>query len=81
MRRVEAVIKPFECNDSGTGVGFDSVPASKIAIALDEALVGRAVHAIRDAARTDEIGDGKSFVLPVEQAICIRTGEQGRGAL
>jgi nitrogen regulatory protein PII len=81
MRKIEAVIKTFGCNDSGTGFGFGSLPASKIAIAPDDALVERAVHAIRDAARTDEIGDGKILVLPVEQAIRIRTGEQGHVVL
>jgi len=45
------------------------------------ALVERAVHAIQDAARTDKIGDGKIFVVPIEQAIRIRTGEQGPDAV
>ena len=48
---------------------------------LDDGLVERAVDAIQDAARTDKIGDGKIFVLPVEQAIRIRTGEQGPDAV
>jgi nitrogen regulatory protein P-II 1 len=48
---------------------------------LDDALVERAVHAIQDAARTDKIGDGKIFVVPIEQAVRIRTGEQGPDAV
>jgi nitrogen regulatory protein P-II 1 len=39
------------------------------------------VQAIQDSARTDKIGDGKIFVLPVEQAVRIRTGEQGPDAV
>ena len=53
----------------------------KIEVVLDDSLAERAVHAIQDAARTDKIGDGKIFVLPVEQAIRIRTGEEGPDAL
>jgi nitrogen regulatory protein P-II 1 len=39
------------------------------------------VQAVQDAARTDRIGDGKIFVVPVEQAVRIRTGEQGPDAV
>ena len=45
------------------------------------AIAERAVQAIQDTARTEKIGDGKIFVLPVEQAIRIRTGEQGPDAV
>src|SRR6516162_364683 len=48
---------------------------------LDDALVERAVQAVQDAARTDKIGDGKIFVVPVLQAVRIRTGEQGPDAV
>ena len=60
---------------------IDFLPKIKIEVVLDDALVERAVHAIQDGARTDKIGDGKIFVLPVEQAIRIRTGEQGPDAV
>ena len=53
----------------------------KIEVVIDEALVERAVEAIRKAAGTGKIGDGKIFVMPVEQAIRIRTGESGSEAL
>jgi nitrogen regulatory protein P-II 1 len=39
------------------------------------------VQVVQDAARTDKIGDGKIFVVPVEQAVRIRTGEQGPDAV
>jgi nitrogen regulatory protein P-II 1 len=44
-------------------------------------MVEQAIKAIVDAANTNKIGDGKIFVLPVEQAIRIRTGESGPDAL
>ena len=60
---------------------IDFLPKIKIEVVLDDALVERAVQAVMDAARTDKIGDGKIFVLQVEQAIRIRTGEQGPDAV
>ena len=60
---------------------IDFLPKIKIEVVLDDALAERAVQAIQDSARTDKIGDGKIFVLPVEQAIRIRTGEQGPDAV
>jgi nitrogen regulatory protein P-II 1 len=60
---------------------IDFLPKIKIEVVLDDRLVERAVQAIQDAARTDQIGDGKIFVLPVEHAIRIRTGETGPDAV
>ncbi|HXC90875.1 MAG TPA: P-II family nitrogen regulator [Stellaceae bacterium] len=60
---------------------IDFLPKIKIEVVLDDSLVERAVHAIQDAACTDKIGDGKIFVCPIEQAIRIRTGEQGPDAV
>lgn len=57
------------------------VPKVKIEVALDDGMAERAVDVIRDAARTGHIGDGKIFVLPLEQAIRVRTGETGSDAL
>jgi nitrogen regulatory protein P-II 1 len=60
---------------------IDFLPKIKVEVVLDDILVERAVQAIQDAARTDQIGDGKIFVLSIEQAIRIRTGEQGADAV
>jgi nitrogen regulatory protein P-II 1 len=60
---------------------IDFLPKIKVEVVLDDGLVERAVQAIEQAARTDRIGDGKIFVLTVEQAIRIRTGEQGPDAV
>jgi nitrogen regulatory protein P-II 1 len=59
----------------------DFLPKVKIELVVEDSLVERAIEAIQQAARTDRIGDGKIFVIPVEDAIRIRTGERGGDAL
>jgi nitrogen regulatory protein PII len=60
---------------------IDFLPKIKVEVVLNDGLLERAVQAIEDAARTDQIGDGKIFVIDIEQAIRIRTGEQGPDAV
>ena len=60
-------------------IGF--VPKVKVEVAVPASLSERAVDAIRNAARTGNIGDGKIFVLALEQAVRVRTGETGESAL
>jgi nitrogen regulatory protein P-II 2 len=57
------------------------IPKSRIEIAVSDALADKAVEAIRAAAGTGKIGDGKIFVLPLEEAMRVRTGETGDDAL
>jgi nitrogen regulatory protein P-II 2 len=57
------------------------VPKVKIEIAVDDALAERTIEAIRNAANTEKIGDGKIFVLDLAEAVRIRTGETGSDAL
>ncbi len=59
----------------------DFLPKMKLEIAIDDSLVDRACDAIRQAANSGKIGDGKIFVFNVEQAIRIRTGDTGTDAL
>ena len=59
----------------------DFLPKVKIEVVLADDQVDAAVEAIINAAKTGKIGDGKIFVSPVEQAIRIRTGEEGNDAL
>ena len=59
----------------------DFLPKVKLEIVLPDELVGNAVEAIRKAAQTGRIGDGKIFVSSVEEAIRIRTGETGSDAI
>ena len=59
----------------------DFLPKLKLEIALADSLVDAAIEAIRQSARTGKVGDGKIFVLPVEQAVRIRTGDTDEAAL
>lgn len=59
----------------------DFLPKVKIEVVVGDDGVEAAVDAIRDAAQTGRIGDGKIFVSPVEQVIRIRTGETGEEAI
>ncbi len=59
----------------------DFVPKIKIEIVVPDDLVHAAIEAIMEAARTGHVGDGKIFILPVDEAIRIRTGESGSDAL
>lgn len=59
----------------------DFLPKVKIETAVSDESVEKVIDAIRGAANTGKIGDGKIFVIPVEQAVRIRTGESGEEAL
>jgi len=59
----------------------DFIPKIKIELVIADDLVDQVVEAITEAARTGHIGDGKIFVMPVEEAVRIRTGERGEDAL
>jgi len=59
----------------------DFLPKVKVDVAIGDDLVEQAIEAISKAANTGKIGDGKIFVLPLEQAIRIRTGETGNEAI
>jgi len=59
----------------------DFLPKVKIEVAVDDGVVDQVIEAVRSAANTGKIGDGKIFVYPVEQVVRIRTGESGVEAL
>jgi nitrogen regulatory protein P-II 2 len=59
----------------------DFLPKVKVDVAIGDDLVEQAIEAISKAANTGKIGDVKIFVLPLEQAIRIRTGETGNEAI
>ena len=65
----------------GSEYQVDFLPKSKLEIVVGDAAVEQVIDVIQKVARTGEVGDGKIFVLPVEDAIRIRTGESGEGAL
>ncbi|MDH3644806.1 MAG: P-II family nitrogen regulator [Gammaproteobacteria bacterium] len=59
----------------------DMLPKSKIELVVSDAATDKAVDVIVGAARTGAIGDGKIFIVPVGDAIRVRTGERGDAAL
>jgi len=59
----------------------DFLPKVKVEIVVGDDAVEAAVEAIRKAAQTGRIGDGKIFILPVEDVVRIRTGETGMDAI
>ena len=59
----------------------DFLPKVKLEVVVDDDIAARVVEAIAAAAQTGRIGDGKIFVMPVEDAIRIRTGEKGSDAI
>ena len=65
----------------GAEYQVDFVSKIKIEVVLESDLVPDAVKTIQDKAHTGQIGDGKIFIIPVEDAIRIRTGESGKEAI
>ena len=65
----------------GAEYAVSFLPKVKIEVVIEDGLVERTVDAIRKAAGTGKIGDGKIFVLSVDEAVRIRTGETGSAAL
>jgi nitrogen regulatory protein PII len=65
----------------GTEYKIDFVPKLRVEVAIDDDQLDAVLDALQAAARTDTLGDGKIFVVPLEEAIRIRTGEQGPEAL
>jgi nitrogen regulatory protein P-II 2 len=65
------------------GIEYDVefVPKTKIEVAVDDAKVNEVIDTINGIARTGKIGDGKVFVYDIDDAVRIRTGESGTGAL
>ena len=60
---------------------IDFLPKVKVEVVVEDSLADNVVEAIENAARTGRIGDGKIFVLDVDQAIRIRTGDRGADAI
>jgi len=65
----------------GAEYQVDFVPKVKIEIVVSDDMVAEIVETVTNAARTNQIGDGKIFVSPVEEVVRIRTGETGDEAI
>lgn len=59
----------------------DFIPKVRLSIAVPDELAAKVVETIKEAAKTGRIGDGKIFILPLEDAVRIRTGETGEEAI
>ena len=59
----------------------DLLPKIKVEVVVLDEDVSKTLNAITSAARTGEMGDGKIFVLPIDNAVRVRTGEQGENAI
>jgi nitrogen regulatory protein P-II 1 len=59
----------------------DFIPKIKMEIAVSDELVAKVVETIQNTAKTGRIGDGKIFVIALEEAVRIRTGEKGSDAI
>ena len=65
----------------GADIEVNLLKKIRLEIAVNEEFVDKTVDAIVTGARTDKIGDGKIFIMPMEECIRIRTGEQGSEAI
>ncbi|HMB30257.1 MAG TPA: P-II family nitrogen regulator [Desulfohalobiaceae bacterium] len=65
----------------GAEYQIDLVPKIKIEVVLEESLLEQALRIASDAAKTGKVGDGKIFISSVDNALRIRTGEDGINAL
>ena len=65
----------------GADYTVDLIPKVRIEVVVADEVVEEVIEAIVRAARTEKIGDGKVWVVPVEQVIRVRTGESGESAL
>ena len=65
----------------GSEYTVDFLPKVKLEVAVADEVAGKAIDAIAKAAKTGKIGDGKIFVLPLEEVVRIRTDERGEAAV
>ena len=65
----------------GSEYTVDFLPKVKIEVVVSDSMLDKGIQAISSAAKTGKIGDGKIFILPIENAIRIRTEETGESAI
>ena len=65
----------------GEPVTVDMLPKLRLEVVVSDMAVERVIEAIVQSARTGNIGDGKIFVIPIDEAIRVRTGERGDVAI
>ena len=65
----------------GSEYTVDFLPKVKVEVAVSDEVAGKCIEAIAKAAKTGKIGDGKIFVVPLEEVVRIRTDERGESAV
>lgn len=65
----------------GNEYRIDFLPKMKIEVVVENSALDRVIDTLIEAAKTDQVGDGKIFVTPLEEVIRIRTGESGEDAI
>jgi nitrogen regulatory protein P-II 1 len=65
----------------GSEYTVDFLPKVKVEVAVADEVAGKAIEAIAKAAKTGKIGDGKIFVVPLDEVVRIRTDERGEAAV
>jgi nitrogen regulatory protein P-II 2 len=65
----------------GARFGVDFMPRAKIELAVDDSIAEQVMEAVCNVARTGNAGDGKVWILDLEQAVRVRTGETGPDAI
>ncbi len=65
----------------GAEYDVEFLPKTKLEMVVDDDAVGGVVEAVQKAAHSGKLGDGKIFIIPVEEAVRIRTGETGDAAI
>jgi nitrogen regulatory protein P-II 1 len=65
----------------GAEYKVDLLPKLKVEVVVPDEIVGRVVEVIMLAAKTGSVGDGKIFIIPVEEVVRVRTGERGESAV
>jgi nitrogen regulatory protein P-II 1 len=65
----------------GSEYQVDFLPKCKLEIVVNDDMVEKIIEVVQKVAHTGQVGDGKIFVIPVDDAVRIRTGESGEGAI
>ncbi len=60
---------------------IDFIPKVKVEIVVTDEMASEVIEVIKESSKTGKIGDGKIFIIPVENSVRIRTGEQGNDAI
>ena len=81
MKKIEAIIKPYKLEEVRDALSDVGIAGIRIEVVVSDEDAETAVEAVLRGARTGKIGDGKIFVVNIDEAVRIRTEERGVQAL